>query len=73
MEEDTNDELNQNIPDIEEEDDDLTDQESIGIFVSYVCEDCDYRWDIKFQDELEAEMNEAQHCLMCGSLNSVQI
>lgn len=43
------------------------------IVVSYACEDCDYRWEVTFEDEEDEEINESQYCPMCGSQNTTQI
>lgn len=37
--------------------------------VSYVCEDCDYRWEESGLDEVEGNMV----CPMCGSINVTQL
>ena len=59
--------------DDDEEEDDDDDDEDEEVVVSYACEDCDYRWDITFQDKKDAEIDESQYCPMCGSVNSIQI
>ncbi len=37
--------------------------------VSYVCEDCDYRWEESGMDEVEGNIV----CPMCGSINVTQL
>lgn len=37
--------------------------------VSYVCEDCDYRWEESGMDEVEGKIV----CPMCGSINVTQL
>lgn len=43
------------------------------VVVSYACEDCDYRWEVTFEDEEEESLDATQYCPMCGSANSTQI
>jgi len=38
--------------------------------VSFVCEDCDYRWEETSEGETE---NDSTLCPMCGSLNVTQL
>ena len=38
--------------------------------VSFVCEDCDYRWEETSEGEAE---NDSILCPMCGSLNVTQL
>ena len=40
---------------------------------SYACEDCDYRWEVTFEDEEDEELNDSQYCPMCGSASCAQI
>ena len=53
----------------DDENDDLAEE----IVTSYACEDCDYRWEVIFEDEEDEELNETQYCPMCGSANCTQI
>ena len=55
--------------DDDEENDDLAEE----IVTSYACEDCDYRWEVTFEDEEDEQLNETQYCPMCGSANCTQI
>ncbi|MBS0618040.1 MAG: hypothetical protein JSR44_07615 [Spirochaetes bacterium] len=52
------------------------DEEGVGgereIAVSYACEDCDYRWEVYFEEE-DDELDDTQYCPMCGSANTTQI
>ena len=45
--------------------------------VSYVCEDCDYRWDTSIENlDIETVYDpdrSREYCPMCGSFNSMQI
>ncbi len=65
---------------LEDEDEkDLDDEESSGevtVSMSFVCEDCDYRWDdyiTKDSDEAEDDDSIDVVCPMCGSVNVSQI
>ena len=51
------------------EDDDLEDNNELD-YTSYVCEDCDYRWEDATQEELDTDM---LVCPMCGSTNVTQL
>lgn len=42
------------------------------IAVSYACEDCDYRWEVYFEEE-DDDLDDTQYCPMCGSANTSQI
>ena len=68
---------NQNVDiddeDKEDEDEDELEEELDEIIVSYACEDCDYRWEVTFEDEEEEALDETQYCPMCGSANTTQI
>jgi len=57
----------------EVDDDDGDDFEQEAIQVSYACEDCDYRWEVTFEDEEEEALDEIQYCPMCGTANTTQI
>ncbi|RME92519.1 MAG: hypothetical protein D6767_03090 [Candidatus Hydrogenedentota bacterium] len=61
--------------DFEEDEDELDfdDEEDSQIIASYTCEDCDYRWEVTFEDEEEEALEEIQYCPMCGSANTTQI
>ncbi len=62
--------------DDEEEDDDDDDDDDFRVGISYVCDDCDYRWDdFVIQDEEIVEERDDQSliCPMCGSMNVSQI
>ena len=63
--------------DDEDDDDDEVEIEK-KIHLSFVCDDCDYRWDdvvLKIKGNLEDEMDydENQPCPMCGSMNTSRI
>jgi len=51
----------------DDDDDDVAEEYS----VSFACEDCDYRWEMSFENEEESE--DVQFCPMCGSANTTQI
>jgi Zn finger protein HypA/HybF involved in hydrogenase expression len=60
--------------DLEEDldwDEDVEDDED-SEHASFVCEDCDYRWEIYLEEE-DDEMDDTQYCPMCGSANTSQI
>ncbi|MCB1145234.1 MAG: hypothetical protein KDK41_00560 [Leptospiraceae bacterium] len=60
----------------EEEDDQFEEEDEIEateIVVSYACEDCDYRWEVTFEDEEDEAVDDVQYCPMCGSANTTQI
>ena len=48
-------------------------EENTEIVTSYACEDCDYRWEVTFENEEEEALDEVQYCPMCGSSNTTQI
>ena len=54
------------VDELEDEDWDKDDLD----YTSFVCEDCDYRWEDYSQEELESEMHV---CPMCGSTNVTQL
>jgi len=39
-------------------------------YISFVCEDCDYRWEEVTQDEMDTD---TVVCPMCGSINVTQL
>ena len=52
-------------------DDSWSDEEETDIErISFVCEDCDYRWEETSEGESE---NDSTLCPMCGSLNVTQL
>jgi DNA-directed RNA polymerase subunit RPC12/RpoP len=53
---------------IDDLDADWSDEEDLE-GVSYVCEDCDYRWEESGIDEVEGNIV----CPMCGSINVTQL
>ena len=55
--------------DVNEEDE----VEAVEVVVSYACEDCDYRWEVTFEDEEDQAIDDVQYCPMCGSANTTQI
>ena len=63
-------ELSDENEDDEDEEDDESEAEEV--VVSYACEDCDYRWEVTYEDEDEA-YESTQYCPMCGSANCTQI
>jgi len=62
--------------DDENKKDDDDDESGVGgereIAVSYACEDCDYRWEVYFEEE-DDDIDDTQYCPMCGSANTSQI
>lgn len=54
-------------------DDEEEEVEAVEVVVSYACEDCDYRWEVTFEDEEDEGIDEVQYCPMCGSANSTPI
>ena len=62
----------ENIDEIEEEwDEDTEDSSEHGAEqASFVCEDCDYRWEETTYSEMD---NETTICPMCGSTNVTQL
>lgn len=55
--------------DLEDWDDEDPDSEDLDA-VSYVCEDCDYRWDDMAGEDFEVG---SVVCPMCGSVNVTQL
>lgn len=53
--------------DFEEDEED----EEEEYYISYACEDCDYRWEVLVEDD--EEIDAVQYCPMCGSANTTQI
>ena len=41
--------------------------------VSFVCEDCSYRWDLPTSSDEEEMEGEPLYCPMCGNTNVIQI
>ena len=39
----------------------------------YVCEECDYRWEVVFSSEEELDRADPQICPMCGSTNTIAL
>jgi len=65
--EDGDDELEENL-----EDDDWSDSDDDDLdYTSYVCEDCDYRWEEVSGEEVDS--NDMMVCPMCGSVNVTQL
>ena len=58
-------EFDQDLEDWDEE----ADREDLDI-VSFVCEDCDYRWEEPSAEEVDTEV---MVCPMCGSVNVTQL
>ncbi|MCB1309639.1 MAG: hypothetical protein KDK30_15725, partial [Leptospiraceae bacterium] len=59
--------------DVDDYDDNLDDdnfEEGDLEAVSYVCEDCDYRWE---ESALDEESGGSMVCPMCGSTNVTQL
>lgn len=62
--------LNEESVDMEEDSlDDWEDGDELDD-ISYVCEDCDYRWEDVSSEEVESGMIV---CPMCGSVNVTQL
>lgn len=61
--------------DLEDQSDESDSEEGRGLDLSFVCEDCDYKWDDFFVGEKEEIENEEFDviCPMCGSVNISQI
>jgi hypothetical protein len=79
-EEDDEDENSKKDDDAKDYDDDDDDEVEIEkkIHLSFVCDDCDYRWDdvvLKIKGNLEDEVDydDNQTCPMCGSMNTSRI
>jgi len=52
-------------------DDEENDDDEVEPVVSnYTCEDCNYRWEVVFEDDEQAELDEVQYCPMCGTNNT---
>jgi transcription initiation factor IIE alpha subunit len=60
---DLDEELDEDLEDWDEEQEDLEG-------VSYVCEDCDYRWE---ESSLDEASDGSMVCPMCGSINVTQL
>ncbi len=60
------------ISDEDEDEFDEEDEESSEVYISFACEDCDYRWEILI-DEDDEDTDRVQYCPMCGSANTTQI
>ncbi|MCS6985558.1 MAG: hypothetical protein NZM25_10600 [Leptospiraceae bacterium] len=56
----------------DEETDEEGEDEEEEYYLSFACEDCDYRWEIVFDEESE-DIEEIPYCPMCGSSNVTQI
>ncbi len=54
----------------DEEIDDWSEDEEDSEYTSFVCEDCDYRWEEPSSEEMDASM---AVCPMCGSVNVTQL
>jgi DNA-directed RNA polymerase subunit RPC12/RpoP len=55
---------------------DEEESDEVSVTMSYVCEDCDYRWDdfvTKRPEQEEEEDIDSVVCPMCGSMNVSQI
>ena len=53
-------------------------EENTEIVTSYACEDCDYRWEVTFENEEEEALDEVQYCPMWqqqynANLNAVKV
>ncbi len=56
--------------DLTDDEDEWSDSEELE-YTSYVCEDCDYRWEEVTPEEIDG--NEMMVCPMCGSVNVTQL
>ncbi len=57
--------------DVVQEEEEEIEVSTISVLLSYVCEECDYRWDAQeTADEVESE---EACCPMCGSMNVSEI
>ena len=57
------------------DDDDENDDAEVKVTLSYVCEDCDYRWEevVTKRKDMINEDDPEPACMMCGSVSVSQI
>lgn len=66
------------LTDEEEDASDDDESEEVTVSLSFVCDDCDYRWDDQLTKSTDAAVEEEPEeadviCPMCGSMNVSQI